>query len=420
MTRLETRVFERQKTTSHHASKHKLSTILPPQHLLTEGKRPEHIENIKRTSFLEPSRFDTLCQSLLHHLLSYTQQLPETTNSYFSSPGGLFDHALDRTVAAVELFKHVVLADPEAHLSEDQQLWWYALFSAGLLRGIGKLPLDYTIELYNDKNQVIKLWEPLIEPLAKTARHYHFDIINSDHEDMFRRRLNIIFAQQLMPKEGFTWLTKNLDVFAVWLELLSEDEASSHMLALILNRADAIAIQEDLIENQMPLHHRELPSRRIGTFIDTPEDALSEREELAAIKFIEWLHITLEASKLTMNQVPLFNVAGGTQMGTETLKLFIREHPEFKNMLNAIQRGLEKLGLLKGVSTEKSFTIAGSIALPNSFQSKASSHAKAAQTTVLELLSNNHIQQLSKTGQWDKKLGPQASPLLAPSRKPHG
>ena len=237
---------------------------------------------------------------------------------------------------------------------------------------------------------------------------------------VFRRRLNIIFATQLMPKEGFTWLTKNLDIFAVWLELLSEDSASSGTLALILDRADSIAIQEELINNLLPQHQRELPARRIGTFIDTPEDGLSDREELAAIKFIEWLLITLEAGKLTMNQVPLFNVAGGTQIGTETLKLFIREHPEFKNMMGAIQRGLEKLGLLKGASTEKNFTIAASIALPNSFQSKTSNNAKAARTTALELLSQNKIEQLSKTGQWNKKLEQQAASKLSPSGKPHG
>lgn len=423
MTRLETCVFERNKITSHHASKHKLTAILPPKRLLTEGKRPERIQSIKKASFLEPSRFDTLCQSLLLKMLNYTQQLPETTNSYFSSPGGLFDHALDRTVAAVDLFKTVVLADPDAHLSEDQQLWWYALFSAGLLRGIGKLPLDYAIELYNEKNQVIKCWEPLLEPLAKTARHYHFEIINSDHDDILRRRLNIIFAQQLMPEEGFAWLTKNMDVFAVWLELLSEDKASSGTLALILDRADAIAIQNDLLEHLPPHHHLEPSAKRISTFVDNPTETPGDRERLAGAEFIQWLHAALEASKLTMNQVPLFTVAGGTMIGPEAFKLFVREHPDFKNWL-AVRQGVMALGLhepaLDGTPAEKGLLIKGSVALPHSFKLKASNTEKATRTTALEHMSNNQIEQLSKTGQWEKRLEQQAVSKINPSPNPYG
>jgi len=417
-------VFERQNTKSRqHASQHKLTAILPPQRLLTEGRRPEHIDNIKAASFLEPARFDTLCQALIHRLLDYTQQLPETTNSYFSSPGGLFDHALDRTAAAVELFKQVVLSHPEAHLSEEQQLWWYALFSAGLLRGIGKLPLDYCIDLYNEKTQLIKSWEPLLEPLAKTARHYHFDIINSDHDAIFRRRLNLIFAQQIMPKEGFAWLTKNLDVFAEWLELLSEEGASSGTLALILDRADAMAIQEDLLEHLPPLHHQEPSSKRIGTFIDKPEETPGDRERRAGAEFIRWLLASLEIGKLTMNQVPLFNVAGGTMIGPESFKLFVREHPEFKNWL-AVQQGVMALGLhepaLKDTPAEKGLLIKGSVALPNSFHIKTSNTAKASRTTALELLSQHDMNQLSKTGQWEKKIEQQVVPPPRPSGKPHG
>ncbi|MDF1828381.1 MAG: TraI domain-containing protein [Legionellaceae bacterium] len=415
-------MFERTKITGHHASKHPLTAILPSQRLLTEGKRPERIHSIKMASFLEPSRFDTLCQSLLHNLLNYTQKLPETTNSYFSSPGGLFDHALDRTVAAVELFKTVVLADPEAHLTEDQQLWWYALFSAGLLRGIGKLPLDYTIDLYNEKSHLIKRWEPLLEPLAKTARHYHFDIINSDHDDILRRRLNIIFAQQLMPQEGFAWLTKNLEVFAVWLELLSEDKASSGTLALILDRADAIAIQNDLLDHLPPHHHLEPAAKRISTFI-SPTETPGDRERLVGAEFIHWLLASLEASKLTMNQVPLFTVAGGTMIGPEAFKLFVREHHEFKNWL-AVKKGVMALGLhepaLDGTLDEKGVLIKGSVALPHSFKSKSSPSADATRTTALEHTSNHPIEQLSKTGQWEQHVDPQLASKIKLFPNPYG
>jgi integrating conjugative element relaxase (TIGR03760 family) len=371
-----------------------LTPILPIVQLITKGKRQEHIEQIAKTSHFEPLRFNTLCQSLIHNLLNYTQQLPETTNSYFSNPGGLFDHALSRTKAATELFQQFILEDPSAKLSEEQQLWWYALFSAGLLRGIGKLPLDFYVTLHGREGNLIKTWEPLLESLAHDAHAYHFEYENSNQDDDFRRRLNIILAQQLMPREGFAWLSKHLDVFAVWLALLHEDSASSGTLALILDRADDIAIQEDILNFEPdPSRFHEASNRRIGTFIDAPEESLGDRERLAGAEFIQWLREKLESGKITFNKHPLYHVPAGTLIGPDALKLFIREHPEFKNWL-AIRHGVMALGLHQklpdNASSSENLTLKGSVALPDTLDN----------TLVLDVLSKNDRKQLASDGTW--------------------
>ena len=151
-----------------------LTVLIPASQLLLKNKRLEKLAEISKVAQLAPSQFQSLCTRLAHTLLNYTQQLPDTTNSYFSSPGGAFDHALSRTHAASELFQSFLLQDPTEQRSEIQQCWWYALFSAGLLRGIGKLPSEYAVQIYSAQGHLIKSWKPLLEPLFGVGYAYQF------------------------------------------------------------------------------------------------------------------------------------------------------------------------------------------------------------------------------------------------------
>ncbi|MCH9690139.1 MAG: TraI domain-containing protein [Gammaproteobacteria bacterium] len=415
-------MFERpRKKIVDNAHVHGLTKTVLPNQLVLKNKRPEQIASIAKTSQLAPKQFKQLCDSLLYNLLNYTQQLPDTTNSYFSSPGGAFEHALSRTKAATELFQLFLLEDPNTVLSKTQQRWWYALFSAGLLRGIGKLPLDYKIQLYNAHGHLIKPWQPLLEPLGSTAHAYTFDTINSNYDDTFRQRLNIVLAQHLMPKEGFTWLTEDLDVFEVWLALLHEDSASSRTLGLILDRADDIAIQEDLI-NLPPNIDRD-PAKSRGkptSFIDSPQDDLVEREQFVGSEFIKWMLINLEAATLTFNQHPLYNVAGGTIISPDTFKLFVRESPMFKNWLS-VKRSVELLCIhdtSPGATDDGSLMLKGSIGLPGSFQHQASKNAGFTETNAIDARNPGARRHLTANGQWKAVNKNTAS--LAPKNTPYG
>mgnify|MGYP005995513363 CR=1 FL=1 len=416
-------MFERpHQKTKDNAHLRGLTTIVSANQLILKNKRPEQIAVIAETCQFPPARFKTLCEQLFYSILNHTQQLPETTNSYFSNPGGAFDHALSRTKAASELFQSFVLQNPETTLSEEQQLWWYALFSAGLLRGIGKLPLDYEINLYNAHGHLIKVWEPLLEPLMNTGYAYQFETINSNQDETFRQRLNIILAQQLMPKAGFAWLTQNLDVFEVWLALLHEDSASSRTLGLILDRADAIAIQDNLITLPGGLHHPKHTAGRTGSFIDTPADTLVDREQLMGTEFIKWLLENLESGKLTFNQHPLLNVAGGTLIGPDAFKLFVRESALFKNSTAlAVRQGVMSLGLhdkTPGIADDKSLLLKSSVGLPKTFQQKASKDTAPTETNAIDARHPNTRKQLSNTGTWEKP-DSQTRVSLSPKHNPY-
>lgn len=321
-----------------------LTPVLPPAQLLADSKRQELLKKINETSGLEGPRFETLCLSLINNLINHCQRLPETSNSYYALPGGLLDHALNRTEAALELFRQYVVQEEGQALSEEQKLWVYALFSAGILQGIGKLQIDYRVDLFDINGQLLKQWSPLLESMGAVGSYYHFEF-QPEGEDDFRRRLNILLAKLLMPASGYAWIISNPQVLAIWLALLNEDMRSAGTLGAILIRADAIAIQRYFSEFMIKFAgHRGGRGNRISTFVDAVPETLAEKERIIGIEFIKWLTQKLQSGQIMINKAPLFSVPGGLLMSTEIFKWFVREHPEYKNW-QAIQNGFLSLGL---------------------------------------------------------------------------
>ena len=182
-----------------------LTAIVPPSQLLSENKRQVLLQKIAESCTFDSGRFDGICLSLIQNIIDHCQSMPETSNSYYSSAGGLLDHALNRTEAALSLFRNFVLQDGGNDLSEEQKLWMYALFSAGMLQGIGKLQSEYRVDLFDSNGQLLKEWSPLLESMASVGSYYQFEF-QKESEEAFRRRLNLLVARLLMPATGFAWI----------------------------------------------------------------------------------------------------------------------------------------------------------------------------------------------------------------------
>ena len=342
-------MFHRQgkKTKSPYAKPLKdLTATIPPVQFLADSKRQELLEKIKENSVLDSPRFDSICLSLINNLVNYCQRLPETTTSYYALPGGLVDHALNRTEAALSLFHQYVMQQEGVELSEEQKLWLYALFSAGILQGIGKLQIDYRVDLFDMNGQLLKPWSPLLEALASVGSYYQFEFEPEGEHDL-RCRLNVLLARQLMPASGFAWIISNPQVLAVWLALLSEDARSAGTLGAILIRADAIAIQRYFNDFMIKgMGGRGGRVNRISTFVDSAPESIADKERALGVEFIKWLTNQLASGNIMINKAPLFLVPGGLLMSVEIYAQFVRGHPEFKNWQAAqVQNAFLALGL---------------------------------------------------------------------------
>jgi integrating conjugative element relaxase (TIGR03760 family) len=381
-----------------------LTAVLSAEQLLSETKRQTVISELMQFSEFKSTHFNHLCVPLLQQVASAYQRLPEST-VHFALPGGLFDHALARTQTAVQLFRQYLLHNPKEALSDEQKRWWYVLFSASLLRGIGSLCLDYRIDRYSVKGQFLKQWEPLLEPFGNVNHFYAFEFKTND-DYALRRRLTLLLARRFIPEEGFAWIAANQDALAVWLALLDEDQTGARELGAILDRADAVIIQENLLHlSTMPRRER---TARLGTFVDaTPELSLPEKERIAGIEFMRWLQQNIETGKFLLNRAPIFVVPGGLLICVEAFQLFMREHVSYKNW-QTVQHGLLSLKVHRSIDANTATSrheqgdgvvIKNSIALPESLSIKKTTE-ETVQTTATALALMDYPNRLSQTGAW--------------------
>lgn len=320
-----------------------LTRMVNAHFFLSEERRQTLVKKMRVLSGLEASRYDDLCSTIVDNLVHYCQNLPETTHSYYSQPGGLVDHALNRTEAALGLFQEFMLLDQPDAMSEEQKLWQYALYSAALVQGIGKLYVDYRVGLYDINGQFLKEWNPLLESMTSAGIYYFYEF-QKEPEIELRRRLNLLMARTLMPVSGFNWIASNPEVLAVWLALLNEDERSAGTLGAILIRAEAIAIQRYLLEFMGRAVSAHGGRYRAGTFSGGQPETLLEKEQSVGMEFIRWMIKSLDEGHIVINKAPLFMVPGGLLMCAEIYQLFVREHPEYKNW-QAVKTGFLSLAL---------------------------------------------------------------------------
>ncbi|HAU0888638.1 TPA: helicase [Legionella pneumophila] len=431
---MEVVLFHRQRKSSLSAQSKSLKDLIrmvTAEQFLSEEKRQVLLQKMRALSGLEASRYESLCFVLVENLVNYCQNLPETANSYYSQPGGLVDHALNRTEAALSLFKEFTVQEQPDLLSEEQKLWQYALYSAAILQGLGKLFDEFRINLFDSNGQLLKQWNPLLESLIQTGSYYDYQF-EKEADVEFRRRLNLLLARTLMPASGFAWIASNPEVLAVWLALLNEDYRSAGTLGAILIRADAIAIQRYFLAFMARSGARR--SGRYGravTFTGGVPESITEKEQAIGVEFIQWLIKSLDEGRIMVNKAPLFMVPGGMLMCPEMFQLFVREHPEYKNW-QAIQNGFLSLGLhgrdaggnvtsrFEQAHTQQMYTgvvFAGyGVALPNSVQVHHLNTGKIESMSALELIHKSQytsqftqqssaiaiapLQRLAANGQW--------------------
>lgn len=380
-----------------------------PEALLAEGRRPALLQNIIQSCAMHPSRFNSLCLQLLHDFIHHCQRLPETANRYYSLPGGLLDHALNRTEAAMQLFRHSLVQENDDDLSEEQTLWLYALFSASILQGIGKLQLDFKIDQFDANGHGLTRWNPLMQSLTAVGKYYHFDFLPCGEDDL-RRRLNLLLARQLMPESGFNWIAGNPKVLAIWLALLHEDPNAAGILGAILERADGIAIQRDL--HEFLIRHGGVSAPRPGrlsTFIDTAPEAHIEKDRILGAEFIKWLTQEIEKKEFAINKAPLMLIQAGIVMSREAYQLFMRTHPEVKHW-QAIEKGLISWGLHHDAgehATPGTLVIAKyATVLPDTLQLHNPANGKETTVSAIELVQQQtstnaeFMQKLSRSGEW--------------------
>jgi len=309
-----------------------LTLLESPQQLLANTQHQTQIQQITQYCALTEHKFADIGLDLIHTIAHYYQHLPDT-NGHYLRTNGLIDYTIMRTEAALALFKKYYLTEENTHHSVEQQRWIYALFSGSLLQGIGKLMISYKISLI-DTHHTTRLWNQLLGPATANDRYYNYEWTNNV-DAATRQRITILLAQQLMPTAGFSWIAQDAAVLNQWLALLAEDEAAAGTFGAILERAKIIAIQHEIqtILTKSQLFQPDKLTNKLGRFIHTPQDTLTNVQQLAlGAEFVEWLKQELANGNFLINQYPYFMlIPGGLLMSQLLFKRFAEQHAKYKN-----------------------------------------------------------------------------------------
>ncbi len=313
---------------------HQRLPIEPAKTLLEIPSRQTLIKNWPTRMSFSEENYANHCQPLLDNFVEFTQQLPETLTSYYAHTGGLIDHALERTDTALTLVRGYFLPDgsESSPLTEPQTLWIYAVFSASILRGIGKIITEFRIDICNQHGQVSQQWQPYNGSMLSLDSHYQYHFLKPQ-PDAFKRRNTLLLARQLMPAEGFRWITSNSEVLRIWQALLDEDDRSAGSFGHVISQADADAIarswQQTAVTDLVDI------DSDFAGFLDNVEDRIdphshedNEGKFLADIS--DWIRRQLESGELLINRQHLFAVAGGLLITSDLFRLFVQNYPEYQ------------------------------------------------------------------------------------------
>lgn len=338
---MEVKLFQRPDSNIKTANRESLTPVLSPIQLLEIGTRDASIVKLTENMTFDFARLESMITPLIKNVVNHCQSLPDSSHHYYTHPGGMFDYALKRTEIAVDLFRQYTVIENNEY-SPKQLRWLYALFSAGLLQGIGKIQVDFSIALHDTKANYVKIWNPILDRLNGKG-YYAFEFLHEENDD-FRANINLLLARILTPEPGFAFIASDQEVLRVWLDLLHEDWPKTGSLGAILNYADYLALQAYFNQLLEELKKQNALFRK--NFMDSSHDAV-QRERMLGIEFLEWLKNELESGKIALNTEHVTFDKDGAFISSELFKLFLITNPHIKQW-QAVQRGFITLGLARG------------------------------------------------------------------------
>ena len=214
--------------------KDKTLTIATGNKLLTGAPVLVTLQNKQLKSNLtmpESHSYADFCQTFLSNFAEFVQVLPASESAVFSNQGGILLHAIDRACIATGMYRKQLAIEEAQMLSVPQALWMYVVFTSAMLHRIGNYINKVKVTLHHNNDNETNIWQPVLGSMNQTGFDRYEYEFKKDNDDYLSRVLNVVFAHQLMPKEGLAWITKDDKVYRVWLALLEESWANAGSMA---------------------------------------------------------------------------------------------------------------------------------------------------------------------------------------------
>lgn len=242
--------------TNHKLQIYKSGRILPilaQKELLGSNSHRGLINQLRELLGLSDEDFELLYGQAIYQYAEFVQVLPAQSSGPLS---GLLNQGLARA--------WLTLKNYLTEYGNSDHLYNYAVFTAALLFDASKVIINQKIFLVDGEGNYLEDWNPFVGSMLGQAEFYKIYIISPIFQRL-QHSITPILARQILPPEGFLWLTADLQVFVDWLNALRGDASEggriSRALAYI-KLDDILALAHSLV--QVPVDMKESPINEHG------------------------------------------------------------------------------------------------------------------------------------------------------------
>jgi len=234
------------------------NTSLPSGHFKVKtaaeliAKNGGKVEEIKSLISVPTKYWKALYLPCIENLAELCQDLPASEYHHHSHIGGLLEHTLDVCLRSLKYRQgnQLPVGGSPDEVTQESQLWTYAIFTAAMIHDIGKPLSDQAITLYDSNHKLISDWNPLLERMYDCKPYsYTFEYIRgSDNKRNYHLHelTSPLFINSILPKQGLAWLSSNNNVFQLWLRAIYATNTEENIVYELAKRSDQDSVAANL------------------------------------------------------------------------------------------------------------------------------------------------------------------------------
>ena len=275
-----------------------LLPVLSADELLFSARHKGLLRQFRDLAGLPQNEFDSSYGELIQHFMEFTQVLPHQMGGAL---GSLLNYGIARTSAVFQKYCQI-------RKTQTTPLLKFAVFSAALLKDIGRVMSNQHITLTDEEGEFMADWNPLSGSMIHQSKFYKLYSITTTYLKI-ESEITLLLARQLMSRELFLWLSSDVAIFSDWLAaLLNEEGVGSKEItwALALIKRDDILMILNTLD---------------GASVETHEPSATEYGEA----FYRWLKNGIHTGEIAVNSddANVQVVAEGVLVEKQLFKQFV-------------------------------------------------------------------------------------------------
>lgn len=251
-----------------------LLPVLTGETLLFGQRHKGLLRQLRDLSGATTDEFDRSYGILLTHFMEFVQVLPHKSNGIL---GSLLNYSLARACAVFQKYCH-------ARKAQATPLFKFAVFSAALLKDVGRVITNQRVVLVDDQGDFQSDWNPFSGSMVGQTDFYKMYQIGPSYLRI-EAEVTPLIARQLISRDVFLWLSSDLSVFSDWLAaLLGQEGVGSKEITWAL----ALVKREDILAILNTID---------GAGIEMSESIATEQGEA----FYKWLKEGIDKGEIAVN-----------------------------------------------------------------------------------------------------------------------